>query len=695
MLRVLQRRITPACSARRLSSCRSLTATATLAAHIKPQPARLSGRSTPAVFDQARRRNNEAPRFPASLPVSEIVQRQLEQHTGSAALTTFSRRIERKLLAGELRSCLQHFAAYTSHDRPRLFLEAFKIYIDAGYEGQVSDWVNVLRCHHLQLDEFLYLLERSPPPLTESERLAVATIHFFARTAGATQAEAFFANYTEALALKGKHPGPLAYAAIITARGLVGDLSGASKWFEFWRTGKNTHPYGYLENQNRHKHAGRWLERRHTSNSMDQRDRHIVLNDFKTPYDADETSTGAARDGEGRTGATAVQPDPEPYLALLSVLSVNRKLQTFRVVELLATDRVRLSTKVYIALMRHELTWKEATHVETILALYQRMMASNDPLCRPDDHIYALVFKAYREPRKLGETAFNPPNPTRLSRLGNLPRPADDLTDNPRRVFRDMITGHLTNTAGGTAGTGAATATASPKRFGAIYARLLDLALGGFLRARDFEGARVVLSCYSLFKIDCTIRTHATTVSALLRAQYMQHGFRTPEGQSFLDERKRHELKARVEHLQELAGGSRPLLEVDPPPKAKSSRLHSVKPKPESSALVAVRPEDAAEDYASAVYWNDRIVPRTPARVRDTRRFEMRDMEYLKELLYYASVFAGDQEAWRQRPKVVEEEMGVSHYRQIMYSPHRPVRRGNTGKPIAVRSRLSASSVSS
>lgn len=589
----------------------------------------------------------------------------------------FSQQISKRLHTDEIRDCLELFSRYTSYDTPKLFVNACTVYIEAGYEPSADDWIRVLRCPDLEVDEFLTFLEISPPPpFIEREDLAIALVHFFARTGGPDQAEELFVNYTNALAKSQKHPSPRVYAAIIAARSIAGDVGGAAKWFEFWRTGKETHPFGYLEDQERHRQVGRWLVKHRELQKRSLRAAHISLDDFHTPYDnnnLEPSSVGTPihasppyeRDdavdhvaGQSPVNPTTeiARPASDPYIALLDTFTKAQNRASLRMVEILTNDRVYHTTKVYKSLMTHELQRNENMRDQSVLALYEELKASDDPACQVYDGIFALVYKAYREPRRtMPDFKYNPiASPSKLAVIRRLRPPPQALLENPRQVFKEMVQWSV------------AKQISSNRRLPSIYSKLLDLALGAFLRTRDYDGAVTVLSAYTHFKCQPTIATHVTTTTASFRAHEWQQGFLTPSGQAYLTASKKQDLKARIKHLQALAGGpkaskdlsARVQAEVHEDNDPRDNRDHKLV---EGSGDSEASPSSLAR--TSAAYWNGRTVPRSPARLRDTRRYELRDTEYLKELLYYAGSLAGHPQLYKNRLGLVAEEMGLPDIR--------------------------------
>ena len=516
------------------------------------------------------------------------------------------------------------------HKVPELMLDAFKSHIAAGFRPSSKTWTSLLRSCSIDTEE-LYELAAGPGILTDD--LVAAIMRHHSKDGRPDLCEAIFERYERGLERIGRHPGPIVWKCLIDARGYLGDIYGAKAWFDAWRTSP-AHPYGFME------------EKRSSRRPSPLRP-HPAPN---TLYRGVKPFGKWVREDVryyARTASTMVSypaPDARPYTALLRhIIDHSRSTRaSINFLELMAADRVPLTCSVFNTLIYHEVVRKEASAASSMLAIYEKMQSSISSEHRPNYKTFSMLFEnAYPENRRQVGRPCHPALPTQLQRQSGLAPPTFRYTSNPRALLADLVTAHR-----------ASCCDADPR---IIDAKLLNSAVAAFVRTRDFVGASAAVSAFKHYGIDPNSGTHGGIISGALRAHGLGQGFLTSSGRKWLTRERRIELCKRRERLNDLDGYTRAdatdIVEVEPIAQKSG----------EVSQYLITRP--ARRDTDPRI-WNNRLVPRADWEIRATRRYEMRDVSGLGELLHMASPHAEEpKEVWERRVAAAEGQMQMRRNR--------------------------------
>jgi hypothetical protein len=427
-----------------------------------------------------------------------------------------------------------------------------------------------------------------------------------------------------------KEPGPLLWKALIDGRGMLGDVHGAKQWFDVWRT-SSAHPYGHLEEE-RHGHQGR---------NVRPPAKMIRIPTAASPFGASSPRSGqlkfvpAAHLRSAHTIVELSSPDPAPYLALFRYIvdhpDAAISSSTYEFINIMAADRLPLTTPVMNALIHHETVKSEPNRLDSVMTLYMRMRKSRGTEMEmlPDETTFVRLFEAFREPKlDVGRPRHEAKPLTHLARTTEMALPFPELVRNPRKVFWDM-TGALDGEGG-------------------VTTALLNGALGAFIRSRDFAGASAALGFFSEKRIEPDAETHGTVIMGLLRARSRSEAFTSLAGASWLTVRMAAEAMERLDQLNRLSGY---------PPYDTPAEVTVFDPLVDRPGDYIVTHRPATTDPAAT--WQDRPIPRTESQLRDTRRYELRDLDLLQLMLWKASPYASEEDyrLWRRERDIARKQM--------------------------------------
>jgi hypothetical protein len=250
---------------------------------------------------------------------------------------------------------------FFSNGRRHEGMTAFEAVKSTDYRPSQQVYTRLLQADYPGLKDsalgiFRNIVEREDTPFNLDETAIGAFLEYIARNntppewrmsfgsarpqGDASHISNLFESYRRRLMKeRGVNPGPIAYRAMIRVAGTLDDLVTARRYFGTWRN-------------------------------------EMLASDTGSP------------------------PDSGPYLALLhsesyhSARTIRRYLQ---VIELMAHDKVTLTTDVYNALIAHEIRRRNSANA---FYLYHQMSSSTDEHVRPDQRTFSLILRAYRDQKK-------------------------------------------------------------------------------------------------------------------------------------------------------------------------------------------------------------------------------------------------------------------------------------------------------
>ena len=516
-----------------------------------------------------------------------------------------------------LEKCVWLFGRHGKWDRSSM-VEAFKMMLEKGYSPSASLWTRLIQVAAVKGTDLEELSKHMTMPSMTDEKSVVALMRFHAKCRRPEVVEKLFGQYQQVLKSDkpGIFPGPYVWKALVDARGIVGDLKGAKGWFHIWRTSR-AHPYGFMEDD-----GGTFSQR---LGHAEKKTKSLFQNTsplFMFPRMPLGTVSLLQKPRSAHTLSEIPAPSSLPYIALLNHISEQTNKgnhSSWQLIELMASDRVPLDTRVMNALMQHELHRDEARVTESILALYEIMKSSSKIEMQPNEVTFTKVFKSYREPKRTNTgRKHNEALPTRLARQAELNSPKPELLANSRFVIFDFLA-------------------RQPRLIGT--SKLMDDALASCVNVRDFIGANIVVQLYKILSIEPSARTHAIVVHGSLRAWQREEAFLDSSAKLWLTPECCNAMLQRVSQLNELVGfqpyAPAEVITIRPVPHNRTSLS------PSNQYLVSRPPPTETPEL-----WNNRIVARRPWELRATRKFELRDTAYLHELLRRASPHGAQRHAW-------------------------------------------------
>lgn len=618
--------------ARRLKAPPLLPPYATIATHLIAAARPHEAIASPADIESSQSKGHE------SLDSSTILQH-LRSKRAPLALRIFQSFLQRSAAPDVLEQCIQAFGRYEQHESLK---KALSLYLDHGYKPSQELWSQVLRVASLQAegsptDISPYFKQGLYSAINDEETL-LSLIRYTSRFGIIEIGEALFMQYHERLQQASPNgnsePAPEMWAALIEGRARVRDLDEAFAWFMRWRTSPN-HPCDSSEEVYAMVEGHRFYGQRLASipSSRYSRTRLNALRRVMSPnilklqgdklLDEDLDVSPSTVETEFR------KPHPAPYLALLKAFSRPGDGPSQNLIDLMAVDDVPLITSTLNGLIESELARGESGQLASVLALYDKMRISSAASSQPSRRTFRAVFRTYREPRQSFDPKY-PPMPTKLARKAQLPPPPEGYLQNPRRLFEDMCKMH--------------SRLREEKRsnvHGLIDQRLLEDAVGAFVRTRDFVGAAAVLNFFKILRIEPSIRVHATITSGILRARQRREAFRRSDADYSLSDQEASRLQRHMTHLGVLF-----VSEWHKSPESDSSSLLSPAEMVDVPAATNLLNSVAATRITElqAQTWNDRLIPRSEYELRQIRRHELRYVSPLLDLLRRASGI--DKEVW-------------------------------------------------
>lgn len=564
-----------------------------------------------------------------------------------AALVAFARHLRSEHCSSSrlLERCIMRFGAgvttamENSRTGPRYMLDAFIRYVGAGFHPSLEIWTSLLQRTPVTPEELEHLMKlvagsKSGPGIPADEEFVGTVMRLYAKGGRPDLVEEMFERYRGLLAARNdaslpKEPGPLLWKALIDGRGMLGDVHGAKQWFDVWRTSL-AHPYGHLEQH--HGHQGRTVR---------PPSRMIRMPTASNPFGVSASRSGqlkfrpAAHLRSAHTIIELPTPDPAPYLALFRYIVDHPDMaisnSTYDFIKIMAADRIPLTTPVMNALIHHETVKSEPNRLDAVMTLYMRMRRSRgtEKEMRPDATTFTRLFEAFREPKLDVSRPRNQAKPlSHLARITEMALPFPELVRNPRKVFWDML-----DAFGGE---------------GDLTTALLNGALGAFIRSRDFAGASVALEFFSRTRTEPNAETHGTVIMGLLRAKSRSEAFTSPSGASWLTVQTVAEAMERLDQLNRLTGY---------PPYDTPAEVTVFDPLADRPGDYIITRRPANADPAAT--WQDRPIPRTESQLRDTRRYELRDLDLLQLMLWKASYYASEEDyrLWRRERDIARKQM--------------------------------------
>lgn len=513
------------------------------------------------------------------------------------------------------------------YNAPEAMLEAVKSYMAAGFRPSSQVWTTLLRSSTKIDENDLIELATKAGPGAISEELLASMIRYHSKQGRPDLCEAVFERYEQELEGSGRYPGSLVWKCMIDARGYLGDMHGAMAWFDAWRTSL-AHPYGFME-----------LDQPSVRPGMP------AVTPAKHRVAGGVTFNNALQASVGRyarsasTMADLPAPDPRPYAAFLRHLVDWRPHSdaSLTFLELMAADRVPLARSVLNTLIYHEAARGESQAPASMLSIYEKMRTSERVDHRPDYRTFSMLFEnAYIEPGLDTGRSVIEGGPTKLQQQSGLPPPAYSYLADPRALMGDMMRA-------------ARTGPLDIEKPVILDTRLVNNAIGAFVRSREYVGAAAVLDVFQLYHLEPNTATHAIVLSGLIRAQLFAQAFRTSRGVKWYTEKRKQELLARRDQLNDLDGYSREdatyVVDIDPLPVSPAGNLN----------YLVTRTQSRQKEPR---LWGGRAIPRCDWEVRATKKYETRDMSDLKNLLHMASPFAEDTKAtWERRVAAASKEM--------------------------------------
>lgn len=559
---------------------------------------------------------------PSGRSTSSAVTIHLARKQAAAALDEFRNSLQTSESPDTLEQCIIRFSRYRQYDHMKKALSAF---LDHGYSPSPELWAHVLYVAGLAVSaptDIRPYFQKGLQAAINDEDSLLSLIRYTARYGLIEIGEELFKRYSERLKQESTdgnaQPPPAFWAALIDGRARVSDMDGAFSWFMRWRTSP-AHPGSVSED------AASLIEgsRNYTGRLAAVAPAHVALRNVFAPMndrvieDLESTSTNVSRDDSD----VQLLPDPAPYIVLLRHFAAPGSMPSLRLLELMASDGVPLTTATMNGLIDSEFKRKEKGQLASVLSLYEKMRTNPDPAYQPDFHTFFTLFKTYREPRQTSSIANPAPKPTKLARMAELPPPSEELLYNPRALFVDLCNKHTSLKLG-----------FQDPDF--ITAPMLEVAVGAFVRTRDFTGCAAALSAYKILRIEPSSRLHAVITFGLLRARMRGEAFHRRDQEYAMSDEEATRLRRHIDHLNDLGGYERPII-------ARAVKLENPDYEANQTSIFAVQNNFAEvqlskDDFATRI-WNDRLVPRTDSELRDTRRYEFRYVSPLVDLLRRAS----------------------------------------------------------
>lgn len=556
-------------------------------------------------------------------PSTSAISLHLARKQPAAALHEFRKSLQASGSPDYLEQCIHRFGRYRQYEHMKKALSAF---LDHGYSPSSELWAHVLQVAGLATTtptDIRPYFQQGLQAAINDETSLLSLIRYTARYGLIEVGEELFKRYSERLKQESTdgnaQPPPSFWAALIDGRARIADIDGAFSWFMRWRTSA-AHPGHQPED------AQSLIDgtRNYTGRLAAVAPAQVAVRTFFACVDAGTpetalSTTSAVISSSGDKSPNG--PDPEPYLALLKHFAGPGSMPSLRLIELMATDGVPLTTATLNGLIDSEYKRKEKAQLVSMLSLYEMMRMNPDPAYQPDFFTFHTVFKTYREPRQISSVANPSPKPTKLARMAELPLPSEELLHNPRILFTDLCERYNNDRA-------------SFNRSDLINESMLEAAVGAFIRTRDFIGCAAALQLYKILRIEPTIRLHAIVTFGLLRARKRNEGFHRRDQDFGMSDEEAARLTRHIDHLNDLEGYEKPII-------ARAFRLNSSNPDAGHQSIIATQNNmselRAKRDDFEIKCWNDRLVPRTESKLRNTRRYELRFLSPLTDLLRRAS----------------------------------------------------------
>lgn len=547
-------------------------------------------------------------------PITSAISLHLARKQPGAALDEFRKSIKASQSPDYLEQCIHSFGRHRQYEHMKKALSDF---LDHGYSPSSELWAHVLHVAGLAVSaptDIRPYFQQGLQAAINDEATLLSLIRYTARYGLIEVGEELFERYSERLKQQSldsnPQPPPSFWAALIDGRARVADMDGAFSWFMRWRTSA-VHPGFQSED----------------AQSLVDGTRNYTGRLAAVAPPLDPMRVIFAREEDGTTGmsttsiATPDRPDPAPYLALLKHFAGPGSMPSLRLLELMAADGVPLVTATMNGLIDSEYKRKEKGQLVSILSLYDMMRRNPEPGCQPDFFTFHTVFKTYREPRQISSVANPSPKPTKLASMAQLPPPSEDLLHNPRVIFTDLCERHMSGRY-------------SSGRPDLINTSMLEEAIGAFIRTRDFTGCAAALQLFKILRIEPTARLHAIVTLGLLRARKRHEAFHRRDEEFGVSDEEAARLERHIDHLNDLAGYEKPII-------ARAFRLKKSLSDTDHQSIVAIQNNltevRSRRDDFEIRRWNDRLVPRTANELRDTRRYELRFLSPLVDLLRRAS----------------------------------------------------------
>jgi hypothetical protein len=493
------------------------------------------------------------PKVQLSSPTRELypaIRRALRGSGPAEALDIFQR--HHNAIASESRNALLDKAIllFFSHRRDKEGIEAFNMVQPTDYRPSQQVYTRLIQADYGQLGDGAInvlgnVLEGDKGPLSLDDKAVAALLEYIGRRGHFDALDSLFEKYRRRVKKDhGVEPGPDVYRAMIRSSGSRGDLARARKWFALWRD--NT-----------------------------------VISDTGPP------------------------PDPGPYLALLkceSRSSSRSPRHHLPIIELMAQDKVPLTTDVFNALIAHELRRGD---IGGAFSLYSRMpspLSSKDEHARPDRRTFHLMLRACRNRYSrswAGRTG------SAFTRLAGPERPDADM--DIVTLVHHMIESRVR-----------------------LSTDLINACLTGLVESREFGAAYCVIQIMRILRIEPDAETHATVVNGIAELWVRRL---VPDDVASSD-------------------GQQPV---------SGHRHHGVGGRLIADFMMRVSSLRNLADDELATTWDfgredlDHREERTPDRVRKRRRIEYRDFGYLELLLRRCVV--GDEEEWKRQVREAWDRM--------------------------------------
>lgn len=568
---------------------------------------------------------------------SAAVSRHLSQGRAGAALAEFQGLLQDAQPPDTLEKCIQYFGQHRQYEHMKKALSGF---LDYGYSPSSELWSHVLHAAGLEANaptDIRPYFQQGLHAMINDEASLLSLIRYTARYGLIEIGEKLFERYRARLQQdledSNAEPPPAFWAALIDGRARISDLDGAFIWFMRWRISP-THP-GFRSDD-----AVSLLEgsRNYTGRLAAVAPAHVALRNIFAPLDSNDTQNSpyAAATSLSTARQDPVLPDPAPYLALLKHFAGPGSMPSLRLLELMATDGVPLTTGTMNGLIDSEYKRKEKGQLVSVLSLYDMMRSNPNAAYQPDRFTFHTIFRTYREPRIISSSANPSPGPTKLARMAELPPPPEELLYNPRALFSDMCAKHFSMKHG----------TSAPAL---IDAGLLEVAIGAFVRTRDFTGCAAALSLYGILRIEPSAKLHAIITFGLLRARTRKEAFQRRDRSFNMSDEEATRLRRHIGHLNDLEGFERPIV-------ARAFKLNSPTAESQDAPIFVIQNNmsevrSSRDDFAMRS-WNNRLVPRAESELDSTRRYEFRYIAPVIDLLRRASGL--DMPEWTTRVKELE-----------------------------------------